>query len=161
MRSTIAERCGPIRGRSQMIVTSSAAMLPPPYGVWGMPTEALASLPGHAADIEKSRAEGRKIMEKLGYGPNKRLALTVATRNVQAYRDAAVVLIGQLKEIYIDADLNPIDTTQWYPMLMRKDYKIAVNVTETAVDDPDVAFYENYVCGAARNYTGYCNADVD
>jgi peptide/nickel transport system substrate-binding protein len=46
-------------------------------------------------------------------------------------------------------------------MLMRKDYKVAVNVTETAVDDPDVAFYENYVCGAARNYTGYCNPEVD
>jgi peptide/nickel transport system substrate-binding protein len=72
-----------------------------------------------------------------------------------------VILIGQLKDIYSDADLNPIDTTQWYPMLMRKDYKVAVNVTETAVDDPDVAFYENYVCGAARNYTGYCNAEVD
>ena len=42
-------------------------------------------------------------MEKLGYGPDKRLPLTVTTRNVQAYRDAAVVLIGQLKEIYIDA----------------------------------------------------------
>ena len=40
---------------------------------------------------------------------------SAAARNVQAYRDAAVVLIGQLKEIYIDADLNPIDTTQWYP----------------------------------------------
>ncbi len=38
---------------------------------------------------------------------------------------------------------------------------LAVNVTETAVDDPDAAFYENYFCGAARNYTGYCNAEVD
>ena len=36
-----------------------------------------------------------------------------------------------------------------------------MNVTETAVDDPDVAFYENYVCGAQRNYTGYCNPEVD
>ena len=34
-------------------------------------------------------------------------------------------------------------------------------VTETAVDDPDPAFYENYVCGAMRNYTGYCNPEVD
>ena len=72
-----------------------------------------------------------------------------------------MILISQLKEIYIDADLNPIDTTQWYPMLMRKDYKVAVNITETAVDDPDVAFYENYVCGAQRNYTGYCNPEID
>jgi peptide/nickel transport system substrate-binding protein len=101
------------------------------------------------------------MMEKLGYGPDKRLALTVAARNVQTYRDAAVVLLGQLKEIYIDTELNPIDTTQWYPMLMRKDYKVAVNVTETAVDDPDVAFYENYLCGAARNYTAYYNAEVE
>ena len=44
---------------------------------------------------------------------------------------------------------------------MRKDFKIAMNVTETAVDDPDVAFYENYACGSQRNYTGYCNPEVD
>jgi len=46
-------------------------------------------------------------------------------------------------------------------MLARKDYKVGLNVTETAVDDPDPAFYENYVCGAQRNYTGYCNPEVD
>ena len=85
----------------------------------------------------------------------------MSTRNIAPYRDPAVVLIDQLKQIYIDADLNPIDTTQWYPTLMRKDYKIAMNVTETAVDDPDVAFYENYVCGSQRNYTAYCNPEVD
>jgi peptide/nickel transport system substrate-binding protein len=141
--------------------TIGGVMQPPPEGIWGMPPYAMRNLPGYDPDIAGSRAQARKIMEKLGYGPDKRLALTVTTRNVQAYRDAAVVLLGQLKEIYIDAQLNPIDTTQWYPTLMRKDYKVAVNVTETAVDDPDVAFYENYVCGAARNYTGYCNAEVD
>jgi peptide/nickel transport system substrate-binding protein len=141
--------------------TIGGVMQPPPEGIWGMPPYSMRNLPGYDSDVAASRAQARKIMEKLGYSPNKRLSLTVATRNVQAYRDAAVVLIGQLKEIYIDAELNTIDTTQWYPMLMRKDYKVAVNVTETAVDDPDVAFYENYVCGAARNYTGYCNAEVD
>ena len=24
-----------------------------------------------------------------------------------------------------------------------------------------MAFYENYVCGSQRNYTGYCNPEVD
>src|SRR6202045_240122 len=136
-------------------------MHPPPEGLWGMPSYRFKDLPGYDPDIASSRATARKIMEKLGYGPGKPLPVTVTTRNVQPYRDAAVILISQLKEIYINADLNPIDTTQWYPTLMRKDYKVAVNVTETAVDDPDVAFYENYLCGAARNYTGYCNAEVD
>jgi peptide/nickel transport system substrate-binding protein len=136
-------------------------MQPPPEGVWGMPSYRFKDLPGYDPDIASSRATARKIMEKLGYGPGKPLPVTVTTRNVQPYRDAAVILISQLKEIYINADLNPIDTTQWYPTLMRKDYKVAVNVTETAVDDPDVAFYENYKCDAPRNYTNYCNAEVD
>jgi peptide/nickel transport system substrate-binding protein len=136
-------------------------MQPPPEGIWGMPSFAMRSLPGYDPDVASSRAQARTIMQKLGYGPDKRLALTVTTRNIAPYRDVAVVLIGQLKEIYIDAVLNPIDTTQWYPLLMRKDYTVGINVTETAVDDPDVAFYENYSCGAPRNYAGYCNPQVD
>src|SRR5207253_568160 len=57
--------------------------------------------------------------------------------------------------------LDPLDTTQWYPALARRDFTVALNVTETGVDDPDQQFYENYVCGAERNYTGYCNPEVD
>ena len=141
--------------------SAGGVMQPPPAGVWGMPSEMLQTLPGYGPDIAKNRAEGRSIMEKLGYGPDNRLKLTVSTRNLAPYRDPAVILIDQLKEVYIDGELNPVDTTQWYPMLMRKDYKVGLNITETAVDDPDPAFYENYVCGAQRNYTGYCNPEVD
>ena len=141
--------------------SAGGVMQPPPAGVWGMPSEMLQTLPGYGPDIAKNRAEGRSIMEKLGYGPDNRLKLTVSTRNLAPYRDPAVILIDQLKEVYIDGELNPVDTTQWDPMLMRKDYKVGLNITETAVDDPDPAFYENYVCGAQRNYTGYCNPEVD
>src|SRR5437660_11074913 len=54
-----------------------ATLLPPPEGLWGMPPEMLATLPGYDPDIAKNRAESRKIMEKLGYGPDKRLAVTL------------------------------------------------------------------------------------
>ena len=57
--------------------------------------------------------------------------------------------------------LEAVDTTQWYPRIMRKDYTVGLNVTESGVDDPDQQFYENYVCGSERNYTGYCNPAVD
>src|SRR5438270_744106 len=97
-----------------------ATMQPPPNGVWGMPAEMLRSLPGYDPDVAKNRAQSQEIMQKLGYGPDKRLAVTVTTRNVAAYRDPAVILIDQLKEIYIDGTLNAIDTTQWYPTVMRK-----------------------------------------
>jgi peptide/nickel transport system substrate-binding protein len=136
-------------------------MLPGPEGVWSMPPELLKTLPGYDPDVGKNRAEARKILEKLGYGPDKRLAVTVSTRNVSGYRDAAVILIDQLKEIYIDGQLETVDTTQWYPKIMRKDFTVGLNVSESAVDDPDQQFYENYVCTAERNYTGYCSPEVD
>ena len=91
------------------------AMMPPPAGSWGMPPEMLQPAPGYGPDVQKNRAEAREIMKKLGYGPDKRLAIEVTTRNTPAYRDPAVLLIDQLKEIYIDATLNAIDTAQWYP----------------------------------------------
>ena len=137
------------------------AMLPPPEGIWGMPPEILETLPGYDPDVQKNRAAARKIMEKLGYGPDKRLAVTVSTRNLSGYRDPAVILIDQLKHIYIDGVLETIDTTQWYPKIMRKDYTVGLNITESGVDDPDTLFYENYVCGAERNYTGHCNPELD
>src|SRR5271155_3668725 len=49
------------------------AMQPPPDGLWGMPPDMLKTLPGYDPDIAKNRAEAKKIMETLGYGPDKRL----------------------------------------------------------------------------------------
>src|SRR5438477_2700827 len=111
-------------------------MLPQPEGIWSMPPELLRTLPGYDPDVAKNRAEARNIMQKLGYGPDKRLAVTVSTRNVPGYRDAAVILIDQLKEIYIDGQLETIDTTQWYPRITRKDFTVCLNVSESAVDEP-------------------------
>src|SRR5215469_6127731 len=83
------------------------AMLPPPEGVWGMPADMLKALPGNDPNVAKNRAEARSIIEGMGFGANKRLRVTVSTRNVPPFRDPAVILIDQMKEIYIDADLDP------------------------------------------------------
>jgi peptide/nickel transport system substrate-binding protein len=141
--------------------TIGEAMLPPPAGLWGMPADMVRKLPGYGPDVDQRRADARKIMETLGYGPDHPLQTKVATRDVSYYRDPAVILIDQLKQIYIDAELNPIDTAQWYPTVMRKEYQLGMNITESEVDDPDPIFYENYVCGGMRNYTNYCNPEVD
>jgi len=101
------------------------------------------------------------MMQKLGYGPDKRLALKVITRNIPPYRDPAVILIDQLKEVFIDGELEIVETASWFPKVMRKDYKIGLNLTGGGVDDPDQQFYENYACGSPRNYTGYCNPELE
>ncbi|MFI5022800.1 MAG: ABC transporter substrate-binding protein [Alphaproteobacteria bacterium] len=137
------------------------ALLPPPEGVWGMPPEMLRTIPGYGPDVQKSRAEARGIMEKLGYGPDKRLKIKVSTRNIPVYRDPAVILIDQLKEIYIDGELDVVETGTWFSKVARKDYTVGLNLTGNAIDDPDQAFYENYACGSERNYTQYCNRELE
>ncbi|MGE0259709.1 MAG: ABC transporter substrate-binding protein, partial [Alphaproteobacteria bacterium] len=137
------------------------AMQSPPSGLWGLPMEILQTLPGYGPDVEKSRAEARKLMEKHGYGPNNPLKVKVATRNIAQYRDPAVVLIDQLKNIYIDGELEVVETANWFPKIARKDFMLAANLSGSGVDDPDAYFCEHYACGSERNYTNYCNAELE
>jgi len=138
-----------------------ATMLPPPAGFWGMPKEMLPSLLGHAPDRDKSMAEARELMKKAGYGPDKPLKIKVSTRNIAIYRDPAVILIDQLKQIYIEGELETIDTTVWYTKVQRGDYQVGMNLTGVGIDDPDVNFYENYYSTSDRNYSRYKNPEVD
>jgi peptide/nickel transport system substrate-binding protein len=136
------------------------ALLPPPSGVWGLPAEMTRAIPGYGPDVQKSRAEARKLMEKAGFGADKRLKIKISTRNLPIYRDPAVLLIDQLKEVYVDAELEIVETGSWFAKVARKDYAVGLNLTGNGIDDPDQSFYENFGCGSERNYTQYCNRDL-
>ena len=133
--------------------TVGGAMMPPPEGVWGMPSEMLRKLPGYDPEVQKNRMEARQIMEKLGCGSDKHLQIKVATRNIPVYRDPAVIVVDQLKESYIDGELDAVETVNYFSKLARKDYQVGFDFLASAVDDPDEQFYENYTCGSERNYT--------
>ena len=135
------------------------AMLPPPGGVWGLPPEELATTQGYG-DVAANREKARELMKQAGFGPDNRVKVTVSTRNIAIYRDPAVILIDHLKEIYIDAELKVIETSNWHATVAKKDYQVGLNLTGVGVDDPDVNFFENYACGSQRNYTGYCNKEL-
>ncbi len=137
------------------------AMMPPPSGVWGMPPEFLKTVAGYNPDVAGNRAKAREIMKSLGYGPDNKLKVKVSTRNIAVYRDPAVILIDHLKEIYIDAELDTVETSNWHAKVARKDYMVGLNLTGIGVDDPDANLYENYSCGSQRNYTGYCKPEME
>ena len=137
------------------------AMMPPPDGVWGLPPDMLEQLPGYDPDVQKNRAEAQEIMRKLGYGPDRRLKVKVTARNIPTLRDPAVILADQLKEIYIDGELDIVETANWFPTLARKGFQVGFVFIPGGVDDPDQQFYENYACGTERNYSGYCNREIE
>ncbi len=134
-------------------------MVPQPYGAWGLSPADLAKLPGYG-DAAKNQAEARRIMTELGYSSDKPLKVTISTRALDNYLDAAAWIVGQLKEIYMDPTLEQIETAMWFPKMARRDFQLAVNVTAGLVDDPDAILFENYSCGSERNYSDYCNEEV-
>ncbi|MGE0422142.1 MAG: ABC transporter substrate-binding protein [Reyranellaceae bacterium] len=132
-------------------------MLPPPDGVWGLPEDQVKALYG---DVEKNRAQARELMKQAGYGPDKRLKVKVSTRNIATFRDPAVILIDQLRQVFVDGELEIIDTAVYYNRMFKKEYSVALNLTGSAIDDPDQHFFENYACGSLRNYNNYCSPEM-
>lgn len=144
------------RGEAQR----GAMMLPPPAGLWGMPESELTAVEGYNPDIAANRARAQALMAKLGYSATNPLKIKVSTRNIPAYRDPAVLLTDHLRHAFIEAELEPLDTSAWYARLLKKDYQVGMNVQGVGIDDPDVVLFENFACGSERNYTAYCNADT-
>jgi len=140
---------------------AGGAMLPPPDGVWGLNPDQLADIAGYDGQVAKNREEARGLMRELGYGPDKPLKIKLFTRNTPSYRDPAVIVIDHLKQVHVNAELEAVDAAIWYARLTRRDFQFAVGVSGIGVDDPDVVFYEGYACGEQRNYSNYCNKQVD
>ncbi len=139
----------------------AGTMLPPPEGVWGVPPDVLKTFLGYDPDVAKRREQARAIMKGLGYGPQNRLKAKIFTRDVNSFRDPAIILSDQLKEIWFDAEVDAVDTPVYYSRVFKKDYSIGLNQTGSSLDDPDQHFYENYACGSLRNYTNYCNPALE
>jgi peptide/nickel transport system substrate-binding protein len=135
-------------------------MQPLPEGLWGMPPEMLKALPGYDPDVQRNRVQARQIMQKLGYGPENRLKVKVSMRDLPFFRDPTVLMIDQLKEVYIDGELETIDTANWLPKVMRRDYIVGFSPVAGG-SDPDQNLYLNYGCGGELNYNGYCSPEVD
>ena len=137
------------------------AMMTPPHGMWGLTPAQLESLPPFGKDIEKRRAEARKLMEEAGYGPNKKLKVSYLVRQANSAVQGASLVADQLRAIYIDGDVDAKDYTLFTGMLMKGTYTLAFHGTGNAMDDPDIILYENFMCNSPRNYTKYCNKEIE
>jgi len=157
--SYAVDRRGLIQASHQGGAVLGAAMLPKPYGVWGMPEKDLLALPGYGkSDEMKPRA--KKLLAEAGITPEKPLRVEMATRAIAIYVDMASFVINELKQVGVEATLKQVETAQWHPMATRGEYQIGANLTGLGTEDPDANFYENYACGSPRNYSQYCSEDV-
>jgi len=136
------------------------ALLPPPYSRWGLSESELAKLPGWG-DGAQDKAIARKLLAEAGYGPNNPLVIKVSTRATTNFQNMAVWMVSELKEVGIQPTLEVVESGLWFPRMERGDYELGANMSGSAAEDPDVNFYEHFGCGSPRNYSFYCNPEVE
>src|SRR5215471_11473094 len=98
--------------------------------------------------------------QKLGYGPDSRLKIKVSVRDLPYLRDPAVIMIDQMKQVYIDGDLER--------SILRIGFRRScARITSSASPAPEVGPTPTrisncfYGCGGELNYNGYCSPEVD
>ena len=131
-----------------------------PGSEWALPAAELEKLPGFGRDIEKNRAEARKLLAEAGY-PNG-LKVVLKNRNVKLpYQDFAVFLIGEWRKIGIEAEHRPLETAAWFSDGQDTgNFELIVAPTVEFMDDPD-QFLGRYATGSTQNWGRFSDPQVD
>ena len=151
------DRDGYIKGVLQGAAVAGAALVPRPFGSWGLGDADLAQLLGKP---EGRKAAARKLLAEAGYGPANPLRFEAQTRAIATYVDLASYVVSELRQVGVEIQVKPLDSVQWYGITTRKEFQLGINISGYGVDDPDAILFENYTCASLRNYTGYCDEGV-
>ena len=151
------DRDGFIKGVLQGGGVAGAALVPRPFGSWGLSEGELVQTMGRP-DGRKTLA--RKLLAEAGYGPARPLRFEAHTRGIATYVDLASYVVSELKQVGVEITVKQLDSVQWYGVTTRKEFQLGINISGYGVDDPDAILFENYTCTSLRNYTSYCDETV-
>ena len=73
---------------------AGAALMPPPFGAWGLPDKDLRTLPGYRDRADQDKAEARQLLAAAGFGPGKPLRVELVTRALRDLRGPGLVRRG-------------------------------------------------------------------
>src|SRR6267142_255612 len=127
---------------------------------FAMPEADLQKFPGFGKDIEKNRAEAKKLLAEAGY-PNG-FKVVLKNRNVKLpYQDFAVFAIQEWRKIGIEAEHRPLETAAWFADGRDTgSFELIIGPTVEASDDPDL-FLRRATTGDTENWGRYSDPGID
>lgn len=152
-----------VRQAINMAIDRSVVIEPAVFG-HGTPTVVIFPPDYWAAlkvDVPAPDVEGAKaLLAEAGHGDG--FKTTITTWSAYSFlSNAAVVVQDQLKQIGIDAELNPVENaTMIQSVYVDKDFDIAVT-GDSAYVDPNNLILGNFQTGGSGNFVSYTNPKVD
>lgn len=129
-------------------------------GPWSLPPEELAKLPGYGTNAEANRAEAKKLLLDAGLANGFDTKLGV--RKVAGAEDPAIFVKDQWQKIGVNATLDIQETAGAYSNLEKGSFGAFIwGTSGGTLDDPDAVYSEYFLCSAPRNYSRWCNPEVD
>ncbi len=131
-----------------------------PGSTLALSSEEVAALPGYSRDMEKSRAEARKLLAEAGVTG---LKFKLVNRNVNhPFTPTGVFVIDQWRRIGVTAEHQQLDVSQQKGSLAAGEYQVALDAFCADSDDAKPLFLQ-YLSKARspRNMTRNANPDFD
>ncbi|MGE0766442.1 MAG: ABC transporter substrate-binding protein [Hyphomicrobiaceae bacterium] len=135
------DRWGGSKDLSKIAIVKAAGGLVFPGHPLGLSADELHKVAGYWPDIEKSRAEARRLLKEAGH-PN--LSFTFLNRATdQPYTIVGTWMIDQWKKVGITAKMRNEATAGWFAGLRAGDFDVGVTANCQSVVNPllDVAYY--------------------
>jgi peptide/nickel transport system substrate-binding protein len=131
-----------------------------PGSDWAMPQADLEKLPGFGRDMDKNRAEAKRLLAEAGY-PNG-LKVVLKNRNVKhPYQDFAVFLIQEWRKIGVEVENRPLETAAWFSDGQDTgNFELIVAPAVEFMDEPD-QFLGRYASGSTQNWGRFSDPRVD
>ena len=127
---------------------------------WAMSPAELEKFPGFGRDMEKNRAEAKKLLAEAGY-PNG-LQLVMKNRNVKLpYQDFAVFHIQEWKKIGVEVTNRPLETATWFADGRDTgDFELMVDPHVDFMDEPDLSLVD-FISGNSANWGRISDPQID
>jgi peptide/nickel transport system substrate-binding protein len=131
-----------------------------PATEWAMADAELQRLPGFGRDMDKNRAEAKRLLAEAGY-PNG-FKVILKNRNVRVpYIDFGVFAIQEWRKIGIEAEHRPLETASWFADGRDTgNFELMVSGVFNYMDDPDL-FLERYTTGDSGNWGRFSDPRID
>lgn len=125
-----------------------------------LPEAELVKLPGYSKNIEKSRAEAKKMLEAAGL---KDLKFKLLNRNVaEPYTPAGIYSIDQWRRIGVTAEHEQLETKLYQDRVAKGDFDVAVEFQADFMDDPTAQFAKFLTKQLSPSgYSGHTDKKID
>lgn len=123
------------------IVKATGGMLRPGYE-YALPESEIEKIPGYGRDIEKSRAEAKRLLKEAG---QENLKFHLHNRTLaEPYTPVGIFLIDQWRRIGVTAEHSQVETTPYFGNLVEGKFDVAFYPVTVPADEV-TAQYQSYL----------------